>query len=508
MAVHLIWFLLVFAQVGALVFDERSKNPNISDYEVDVEAQYPIYVTDERFLSVTIGVCILNDHWKNFNLSSAKLQALTRALSPAYLRLGGTAEDFLVFKNPCGGKPSGFDVDVNNPLTYFCPEDWDGINRFCVDTGLRLIFGLNLLLRTEEGGWDPGNAEKLFDYNKYDVAWELGNEPNAFKKKINMSLSGSQIGVDFNMLRKALNDRSQYVGAAVYGPDISGVGREKTTALLKGFLSKTNTTNATTFHSYYLDGREATVDDFLNPKTLDGLLPGQIKLVKSVVTESRGPGSQVWLGETGSAFGGGAPNISDRFVAGFLFLDKLGMSAKMGLGVVLRQAYYGGHYTMLDLENLDPKPDYWIAYIYKQLVGPRVLHAEITRVPTPRNGERADENYVRVYAHCTPTNRSGYDAGAVTLIVLNMHKTESANITLMQKLEGQMTDQYLLTPHGPEGMTSLEVSLNGQLLQLRNSTILPKIEPIPLKGGRPILLPPLSYGFYVVAKANARACML
>ena len=37
-------------------------------------------------------------------------------------------------------------------------------------------------------------------------------------------------------------------------------------------------------------------------------------------------------------------------------LDKLGMSAKMGLDVVMRAALYGSDYTMLDLDNLDPKP--------------------------------------------------------------------------------------------------------------------------------------------------------
>ncbi|XP_038058596.1 heparanase-like isoform X2 [Patiria miniata] len=516
MVSDLFLFLLVFAQAvsvaNCVTPDRREGQSTISNYEVDVRANAaPIHITGERFLSVAVDTNSLNKHWMHFNFSSAKLQTMTRALSPAYLRLGGRAGDFLIFKNPCdGSEPSTGDTGVEDPLTYLCPQDWDDINNFCSDTGLKLIFGLNLLLRTEAGGWDPDNAEHLLDYNTHDVAWELGNEPNSFKKKANITLSGSQIGIDFNLLRTVLNNRVRYVGASVYGPDIGSVGRKKTSTMLEGFLSKTNTTNATTFHSYYLNGRIATVDDFLDPETLDGLLPGQIDLVESLVSKYREPGSRVWLGETGSAFGGGAPNISDRFVAGFLFLDKLGMSARMGLDTVIRQTYYGGHYTMLDLENLDPKPDYWIAYIYKRLVGRRVLRVKITPPTTgstPCSVKGGDKQYVRVYAHCTSTNQSGYDAGAVTLIVLNMHKNDTANITLARKLGGRTIQQYLLTPYGPEGMTSPEVNLNDSPLHLKDDTSLPEIEPVVIKRGKPMLVPPLSYGFYVVAKAKAKACL-
>lgn len=63
----------------------------------------------------------------------------------------------------------------------------------------------------------------------------------------------------------------------------------------------------------------------------------------------------IFLGETGSASGGGAPNLSDRFVASFLWLDKLGLAARMGMSVVIRHGLMNGHYALIDSE-LMPSP--------------------------------------------------------------------------------------------------------------------------------------------------------
>lgn len=67
-----------------------------------------------------------------------------------------------------------------------------------------------------------------------------------------------------------------------------------------------------------------------------------------------------WLefiaGETSSAWGGGAPGLSDRYVASFIWIDKLGLGAQLGLDVIVRQTLCGGSYALVDCKTFQPNP--------------------------------------------------------------------------------------------------------------------------------------------------------
>ena len=38
------------------------------------------------------------------------------------------------------------------------------------------------------------------------------------------------------------------------------------------------------------------------------------------------------------------------------WLDKLGLAARLGVDVVVRQSFYGGHYALLETHSRNPRP--------------------------------------------------------------------------------------------------------------------------------------------------------
>ncbi len=147
----------------------------------------------EQFLSVTIDSCAIKYHWDMINFTSVRTQNLAKALSPAMLRIGGTDEDFLLFKSGRKDKddPPMDDPVVGSPPSYNCfpkvytnftlsEDQWDEVNSFVAQAGWEIIFGLNVLLRHPwpNGSWDSTNAKELMSYTAtkgYKVNWELGN---------------------------------------------------------------------------------------------------------------------------------------------------------------------------------------------------------------------------------------------------------------------------------------------------------------------------------------------
>ena len=58
-----------------------------------------------------------------------------------------------------------------------------------------------------------------------------------------------------------------------------------------------------------------TLETFLDPQLLNNLVT-QINIAKKA--ELGKQYGKIWLGETSSGWGGGAANLSDRYVAGFM----------------------------------------------------------------------------------------------------------------------------------------------------------------------------------------------
>ncbi|KAK1884424.1 Heparanase [Dissostichus eleginoides] len=437
---------------------------------------------ERRFLSVTIDSSLASEEKFMSLLSSPKVRTLAKALSPAFLLFGERDKTSWSSARSAGallplqsvptlrasGEKSSSARLLPSWLEQRLKKEWsrqqillkkedlhrkykrvkfteytvDLLHSFSNCSGLDLIFGLNALLRTSENIWNGSNARSLLQYCEsrgYQMDWELGNEPNSYEKKAGVRVDGFQLGKDFAHLREMMSQSKLYRHAGLYGPDV-GQPRNHRTDILQG---------------YYVNGRDTSLEDFLDPDILDTLTLKTLEVLEKVKQVS--PEKPVWLGETSSAFGGGAAGLSDTFVAGFIAL--------LGLDLVMRQVFIGsGSYHLID-QNLDPLPDFWLSVLYKRLVGPEVLKVKFSGL--------ARSKRVRLYLHCA--NTRSFSRGA----------------------SGQP---------GEEGLISRSVKLNGKMLLMPDDETLPDLTGTRLPPAERLQIPGFSLGFFVLKEARAAAC--
>ncbi|XP_051794477.1 heparanase [Acanthochromis polyacanthus] len=515
----------------ALEPDQNLVQDQVTDPDLVLEPDLSAVLrrVDPRFLSVTIDASLAAEESFMALLSSSKVRTLSSALSPSFLRFGGTRQDFMKFKphrrkrNLKNTKNTGEscqqllpwwvedqlkknwtlqqqilikeDLKRKFKKTSFTEVTVDLLNSFSSCCGFDLIFGLNALLRTSENVWNSSNAETLIEYcrsRRYQMNWELGNEPNSFEKKAGIRVDGHQLGLDFLHLRELMSRSGFYRDAGLFGPDV-GQPRDHRTDILEGFLQTgAEAVDAVTWHHYYVNGRATSLEDFLDPEVLDTLTLKTNEVMEKVKLLS--PTKPVWLGETSSAYGGGAVGLSDTFVAGFMWLDKLGLGATLGLDVVMRQVLVGsGSYHLLD-ENLDPLPDYWLSLLYKRLVGPEVLKVR-------KRSSSAQSKRVRTYLHCS--NEKSYSRGSVTLISMNLNQN-SFRISVPSLLSSSSLDAFILQS---DQLNSRSVKLNGRLLQMLDDETLPDLRGTRLPPSDHLQLPGFSLNFFVFLDVQAAACL-
>uniref|UniRef100_A0A8C5W5S3 Heparanase n=1 Tax=Microcebus murinus TaxID=30608 RepID=A0A8C5W5S3_MICMU len=465
----------------------------------------PLHLLSPAFLSFTIDANLATDPRFLTFLGSPKLRTLARGLLcclgfQSSLCANRFSNWSLPLADICKSGSIPPHVHKKLELEWLFQEQWllreqyqknfknttysrssvDMLYTFANCSGLDLIFGLNALLRTADLQWNSSNAQLLLDYcssKNYNISWELGNEPNSFQKKAGIFIDGLQLGEDFIELHKLLR-KSTYKHAKLYGPDV-GQPRGKTVKMLKSDPPTSASQSGL---------------DAVNVQRCDWSACSRLSCCQ-VVQETR-PSKKVWLGETSSAYGGGAPLLSNTFAAGFMWLDKLGLSARMGIEVVMRQVFFGaGNYHLVD-ENFEPLPDYWLSLLFKKLVGTRVLMASV---------KGGAGRKLRVYLHCTNINQRQYKEGDLTLYAINLHNV-TKHLQLPYYLFNKQVDKYVVKPSGPDGLLSKSVQLNGQTLRMVDDQTLPTLTEKSLRPGSSLGLPAFSYGFFVIRNAKVAAC--
>ena len=255
-----------------------------------------------------------------------------------------------------------------------------------------------------------------------------------------------------------------------------------------------NALDAITWHQYYLNGHTCTLKDFLNITILDTLKKDVIQLHKFLFKNQIT--LPMWLGETSSAYGGGAPGLSDRYVACFSWLDKLGLIAAMNRNyqVIIRQTFYHGHYALIG-EDLEPNPDFWISVLYKRLISRNVLKLHLSR-------KSPDDHSLRLYAHCSYKKQN-----SVTVFGLNLsEKTSSFRIHTANNFRINEVHHYILTPLGGK-LTARKAILNNLPLRMLANDSLPSLIPV-ITHDSPnhFTLPAYGMGFWVLVNSTNSAC--
>ncbi|CAH1283481.1 unnamed protein product [Diabrotica balteata] len=463
------------------------------------------FKTSPYFLSIALDDVVIARGFKDFDMNNEKLIAMIRYLSPGYLRIGGNLADKLIFslKNKTDLNIENVDqlYDSSNnfgnmdyaalPDVILFASDWLKLNNLSSNTYMQIFFGLNALQRFKNGAWDYRNAEEMIkfsDENGLIVNWELGNEPNSFRHKFNKEVNASQMAKDFKQLRSILNKYNNFNKSLLVGPDVTRPveNHKESQIFLKEFVtSAKNVIDKITWHQYYLNGRTAKPQDFLDPTVFD-LLKYQITRVKELTNSS---GRSIWLGETSSAYGGGAPNMSDRFIGSFMWLDKLGLAAKMGVEVVMRQSIFHGNYSLLD-ENYDPNPDWWISLMYKRLVG---------RTVVPHQSQT--NKLVRLYVHCLQEEM------LPSVVIFGVNLGSKTTKIVIEGLEPDNMPLYLMAfEFQSKDWFSKDIYLNGVLLKLLPGNKIPNIPPRRKSLTPYVEMPQYSLVFWVSTRIKIVAC--
>lgn len=421
------------------------------------------------------------------DFSNPRLIALARGLAPAYMRISGTWANACYFQDddqPARTAPEGF----VNVLTR---NQWNGVVQFSKDADAQIVtsFAVSNGTRDENGVWTPVEAQKLLNATREQggtiAAAELFNEPT-------MPTAGGEMSPDYNAQSYAKDMQVFYkwakentpetiilapgtVGEGLNNVDFSLLGSGMITA--EEFLTAQPTVQFDNFSFHHYGA--ASMRMFRNGEPFsiskeNALKPEWIQLTDNVLEHYKGlrdrfkPEAKLWNTETAQAAAGG-DLYATTYRDVFRYLYQLASNARNGLYVHMHNTLVASEYSLIDQTTLDPKPNYWAAYLWNTLMGTEVLDAG-----------KCESTGVYIFAHRTKNSDKG-----VTMLIIN---TTEQPITFNLTTPAQ---QFQLTANS---LDDRSVLLNGQALQVGSDNILPTLTGTPVEAGS-ITIPPLSNTF-------------
>lgn len=316
------------------------------------------------------------------NLSDPKLRALASAITPAILRIGGSPVDSIFFDTEGTCKPltggngpyPNYYCSQTHPYFYDCltPLRWNEFLEFGTATGLKIILGLNGCFgrSSMNASMDFSNIAAVFKetvkspYLSALYGFEFTNEISGvtigFEAWTRDFLIVEQMGIQ--MFTAAKLPVPKFIGPA----DVS-----RATAAIAALLPP-NSIHAFTYHAY--PQCTAPPDGYgllVLPSCLANVEYAAQVNYNAIVQNAQGkpPFPPAWMGEGAMHAGGGIPNITDTFRSSFYYAYEISSVPLYGTELTARQCLSGGDYELLQKGSFDPNPDYFILWLFRNLVG-------------------------------------------------------------------------------------------------------------------------------------------
>lgn len=519
----------------------------------------PSFITDSKFLSFSYDASQIKgiDNFGFFQ--SSRVDALISGLSPAYFRFSGTDIDYMLFS-----EDGACDNSITNTMIGFkgCLNSTQvtELLNITTRTNTSLVFGINGFIgkssTSPNAPWNNTNCVVFFDWLQKTlennpelnapVAYELGNEPDLWPQRA----QGEVLASDLSIFRNLLSQYPLIISDAFHiGPDPcfcyngEDILHNYSKALSPSLISSSRL--HISWHFYNNPHQPAPLG-MVNSSAGADVLIGKINSARANIAKSGNDAAinaPLVIGETGECASGGCHVnngthdilYSEEFIDSYLRLDKIGLSAAMNVSVVMMEKIFGGNDGFINPLGF-PLGPYWVHWLHKQLVGQQVL-----QVVNSTNIGRS----LRLYAQCARqyTENSdfnykvpAYPLGAIVLMIVNFDMNNSATINLEDSTGTEISltprDEYRLTGSMPEGFPNDDpscifvgpqphklmylpppVCVNGQLLYLSDgprgfNTSMPTVTPVIVTDPtQPLQIPPLGLGYFVLPKAEAKACM-
>jgi hypothetical protein len=461
--------------------DERFQSYNIEMAEVTGGRFWSPYPKQVRYGTPAGSDLDLYAERPPIDLANARLRRLAAALAPAYLRVGGTWANTTYFADvdlPPAAPPAGFRAVLTR-------AQWRGVVEFsqAVHAPIVTSFAISWGTRDAKGNWTADQARRLVAYTQSlggnIAAAEFMNEPDL--PNIGggpQDYDADAYGRDF----KVFYDFSRRVDPAML---ILGPGTVGDAALVSDLLTASGPgVDAYSYHHYGMlsercggkgTPQAALSEDWLSrtDKTL---------AFNQALRDRFEPGKPIWLTETAEAACGGN-RWAATFLDTFRYLDQLGRLAKAGVQVVMHNTLAASDYGLLDERTLKPRPNYWGAMLWRQLMGTGVLDSGLP-------GQAG----LHVYAHC----QRGVPGG-VTVLVINTDRNAPHGLTFADP-----TQRYTLDA---ENLGDGMVRLNGVALALAEADDPPRLAGVATPAGA-VMFAPATISFLAVLTAGNPACRI